>query len=368
MRHVCVFCEKWGSGGIEAFLINLLSNIDKTLFSVEIITAKLESSAFLPKLENMGYHLEVLPSGIFSSHMRFFSLYNCLDGRGFDVIHLNLYQGLSIGYAKAARLAGIPTRIVHSHNSELRPSSTYHLKLLLHSIAKRYYAREATARLACSEKAAKFMFTNNVLRSHNWVYLPNGIDLQRFSYNSAGRGKKRQELNLKNELCIGCIGRLCSQKNQTFLLKVFRLVKKRQNAAKLVFVGEGEDLFKLKTDAQIYGLNDSVLFLGVSDQIPELLWSFDVLAFPTLFEGLGIVAVEAQAASLPVLCSEAVPYEVRFTDYVDFLSLDSAELWADRLISMGKMERRNSKEQIDHSVFEIKTVAKTVQDIWAGKK
>lgn len=213
MKEVCVFCEKWGSGGIETFLINVLSRVDKTRFHVTLVAVKLESTAYLPQLEQIGIELQVFPESAFSSHFRFLDLYKMLKNKSYDVIHFNLYEGIALGYVWAAKRAGVPVRIVHSHNAGLRKSRLRPLKLLLHNLAKWLWGYAGTKWIACSRKAAEFLFPASLIRQGMWELVPNGIMVQKFQFDPMGREQMRRELGLDHEFVIGCIGRLCFQKN-----------------------------------------------------------------------------------------------------------------------------------------------------------
>jgi len=364
---VCIFCEKWGSGGIETFLLNVLSHIDFERFEIHLVTAELESSAYLPRLTALGLSLRVFPESTINSHIRFHTFYRMIRSEGYNVVHLNLYEGLSFGYLRAAKKAGVPIRIAHSHNAGLRKSRMRLLKLAVHQFAKYFYNADATLRIACSRSAAEFLFPKNVTAFGKWELIHNGIDVERFRFNPVGRQKMRRELGLEKQFVIGCIGRLCFQKNQEFLLRVFQEIKAQEPNALLYLIGEGEDQKKLQNWVKKYECSDSVVFYGVTDRISELLWAFDVLAFPTRFEGLGIVAIEAQAAGLPVICSDHVPREVEITDLVEFLPLKKGkERWVRNLLSKRDVHRVDRGDEVDKAGYSITSVAERLQKIWLG--
>ena len=171
------------------------------------------------------------------------------------------------------------------------------------------YAREATELWACSRPAAEFLFPAELLESRSWRFIPNGIDTRRFQFRPEVRTRVRQELGLGDSFVFGHGGRLCEQKNQAFLLEAFAKTAGRRPDSRLLLIGQGEDRSDLESRAEALNIADRVIFHGTSDRVPELLWAMDVFAFPSRFEGLGIVAVEAQAAGLPTVCAEAVPEE-----------------------------------------------------------
>jgi glycosyltransferase involved in cell wall biosynthesis len=284
-----------------------------------------------------------------------------LSERRYDVAHFNLYQGLSLRYVRLAKRAGVPVRIAHSHNTDLRKSFTRPLKLWLHTRARERYTGDATDLWACSGASADFLFSQRELDQKGFQFIPNGIDTERFRFDPNVRETVRRELGLTDQFVVGCVGRLCYQKNQTFLLEVFAEVLKRHPKSSLLLVGEGELRGVLEEKAQRLGIEENVLFYGTSDHVERLLWAMDVLAFPSLFEGFGIVAIEAQAAGLPVVCSEHVPEEARCTDLVTVVPTNK-ELWADALTGRkaGQPDRAKGAEQVCSLGFDIESVAQRV--------
>lgn len=365
VTRVCVFCEKWGSGGIEAFLMNVIPRLDGNRFEIRLVTAYLESEAYLPRLRELGTELTVLSNSLRGCHTRFSAFYRLLKRERFDAVHLNLYDGLALGYAAAAKRAGVPVRIVHSHNSDLRKSLLRPAKLTVHRICRKFFRNAPTHFAACSGKAAEFMFDRSVTRAGRWTLIRNGIDAERFRCDPAGRARMRTELGADGAFVIVCVGRLCFQKNQSFLLGLLTAIMAQCPKTLLVLAGEGEDRELLRGKAEELGVSDAVRFLGVTERIPELLWAGDVLAMPSVFEGLGIVAIEAQAAGLPAVCSEQVPRETQITDLISYLPLDEPARWAERLLSCRDIPRRDTFEEIRAAGYTIGDTAETIRRLWS---
>ena len=364
-RKVCCFCESWESGGIESFLCNVLQHLDLDKFQVDIVTSCLKSSIFTEPLQKIGvrfFELSGDQKKLIQNHHLFLDL---IQKEQYDVVHLNVFHGLSLYYAKLAKKAGVPIRIAHSHNTALRASLTRQIKCFIHEIAKRFYSRDATDLWACSETAAKFLFSRKVLKEKGFRFIPNGIETEKFRFDPEVRESVRQELGLDGQFVIGNVGRLCYQKNQEFLLDIFAELKKQEPNSKLLFVGEGELEGVLKQKARQLGLEDSVIFYGISQRIEQLFWAMDVFVFPSRFEGLGIVTVEAQAAGLPVLCSETIPPEAIITDEVVQLKL-SAEVkkWTEILLKMNQIERDTCSVKVSEAGFDIQVVAEKIESKW----
>lgn len=330
---VCCFCEKWESGGIESFLSNVIGRLEPEEFQVDIVAANLSQSVFTKQLQRRGVRFFQLSGNqrrLMVNQRKFLEL---LRRERYHVVHLNLFQGLSLAYVGTAKRAGIPVRIAHSHNTALRKSATKPLKELIHNAAKYIFAGDATEFWACSSKAARFLFPKRALEKRGYRFIPNGIEVERFRFDPSVRNQVRAELGLEDKLVIGNVGRLCYQKNQDFLLDVFAQVKRRRLESRLLLVGEGELLEQLKEKARRLNVADCVIFYGVSAHVERLLWAMDVFAFPSRFEGLGIAVVEAQAAGLPVIVSECVPEEAYVTPALHKVLLEAGpKQWADALI------------------------------------
>ncbi len=366
--RIGLFCETWGSGGIESFLLNVLPYVNRDRFHIRIIAVKLESDFYLPRLLELGVELDCFPESSRSCHARFHTFYKMLQTNRYDILHFHLFEGMALGYVQAAKAAGIPIRIVHSHNTDLRKSFFRPLKLAVHACAKSVFSDAATHRLACSRSAASFLFSARDDSAGRWIFIPNGIQAERFSFDADRRCMMRRKLGAESELVVGCIGRLCRQKNQRFLLRAFARLHGCEPRSRLVLVGEGTDEQELRTLANASGIGNAVTFYGVSPQIPELLWAFDVLAFPSLFEGLGIAAIEAQAACLPVVCSDHVPQEAAVTELVKFLPLEAGEDgWAEALLHAKCMQRRDMSLEICQAGYSIESTAQKLQALWAGE-
>ena len=362
-RRVCCFCELWGSGGLESFLSNMLIRMDLSRLEVDIVAARLEEGVFTGPLKARGVHFYELsgrPNEPVRNHRAFRKL---LEARNYDVIHLHLFQGLSLAYARLAKEAGVPVRIAHSHNADLRHSPTRWLKLCLHAWGRRRYAGDCTDLWACSGAAAEYLFSHRAYR-----FIPNGIETERFRYDPAVRARVRAELGVGNAFVVGNVGRLSTQKNQVFLLEVFRELVTLRPDSRLLLVGEGEALPTLKERAERLQIADQVMFYGLSSHVEQLLWAMDVLAFPSFFEGFGIVVIEAQAAGLPVLCSEGVPLEAMVTEQAVRLKLSAGpKAWAEAALNRKAADRGSGAEAVAAAGFDVQAVADSIKKAWMGR-
>ena len=365
-RRICCFCEKWESGGIESFLHNVIMEMDMSQLEIDIAAAQICESVFTASLKEKGvgfYELSGSQRKLGRNHKMFRQL---LKERQYDVVHLNIFQGLSLYYGYLAKKAGVQRIITHSHNSALRRSRTRWLKLALHNMAKSLLAENATDYWACSRLAAEFMFPRDVVERYEFI--PNGIDIEKFRFNDEVRKKVRKDLGIEGKLVIGNVGRLCYQKNQENLLEVFAKLQSERLESVLLLVGEGEMKEELQQQVEKLGIADKVIFYGVTDKVEQLLWAMDIFVFPSRFEGLGIVAVEAQAAGLPVICSDGVPNEAVVSDLVQKVDLRSGvDSWVESILhcQVG-VDRLAVHEQVQKSGFAVADVADRIEKVYLG--
>ena len=367
-RRICCFCEKWESGGIESFLHNVIMEMDISRLEIDIVAAQICESVFTASLKEKGvgfYELSGSQRKLWQNHKMFKQL---LKERQYDVVHLNIFQGLSLYYAYLAKKAGVPGRIAHSHNTALRQSKTKWLKMFLHKLGKILWSENATDFWACSRPAAEFMFTPKDLRKYEFI--PNGIDVKKFRFNNEVRNQIRKDLGIEDKLVIGNVGRLCYQKNQEYLLEAFAKLQAQRLDSVLLLVGEGELKADLQRQVERLGIADNVIFYGVTDKVQNLLWAMDMFVFPSRFEGLGIVVVEAQAAGLPVICSNGVPSEAVVTDLVQKVKLsNSVDSWVEKILHCQvNVVRLTADEQVEKSGFAVEDVSGRIEKMYLGLK
>lgn len=365
---VCIFCECWESGGIESFLFNVLNNMDLTGLEIDIVVSQFKAGVFSEKTARLGVNFIELSGNQRKSLINYRMFGKILKERKYDVIHLNTFHAFSFIYGVIARKNGVTERIVHSHNTALRKTTAKRTKLLIHNVCKRLFCGAFTELWACSSQAARFMFPKKIALHNEYTLIPNGIDAKRFAFDPKKRADFREKLKAGDKLLIVNIGRLSEQKNQSFLLDAACALKKRKEDFILLLVGEGDMLDELKAKAKRLGVADRVIFYGTTSDIPSVLSAADVFAFPSLFEGLGIAAVEAQAAALPVVCSENIPEEAFLTEYITTVPLD-IDRWAETLCEKARTVRStNTVSRIEEKGYGIKSVSRMIENAYRGLK
>lgn len=244
-----------------------------------------------------------------------------------EIVHCNMDSACGY-FLSIAKKCGVKHRIAHSHTTKYQAKRG--VKKIIGVYSKSKIHSVATMRLACSQKAGKWLFDEDEFEIIN-----NAIDLKLYWPREDLRLKKRKELGIpSNAFVIGHVGRFCYEKNHEFLLQAFAKMKIERQNSKLLLIGVGALMEKIKEYAVELDVAKDVMFLGLRDDVPELMQLMDCFAMPSLFEGLPVSGIEAQATGLPCLFSDTITSEICMTDYAKQISIDDIDLWADNLKKM----------------------------------
>lgn len=334
-------------GGIESCILNYYQNVDRERVQFDFLCNFEGKVAYEEELLALGARVfRVTPRSKnpikFRKELK--QLYE-IHNKEWCAVWVNVCILANIDYLILAKKYGIKKRIIHSHNSGDMDNS--YQKRIQHLVNKRRIKRFATDFWACSRVAAEWFYEGDVLKRA--IIINNAIDIDRYSYSHEKRKETRNNLGLDEDTyLIGNIGRLQFQKNQSFALDVFDTYSEYNQNAFLVFVGKGEDEEKLKARSKKLGISDRVYFAGIRKDIDAWLSAFDLFLFPSVFEGLSVVALEAQANGVPILASEEVsPNELRINDNYNSLSLRStADEWAREIDVIKTNEKRTEGKNI----------------------
>lgn len=350
--RVAQIVGKWLGGGVEAVVMNYYRHIDHQKIQFDFICDNDSTNIPYQEIEKLGGKVILIPpyQKVFKYQKE---LQKVLRDGNYKIVHSHI-NTLSVFPLYAAKKAGVPIRIAHSHSTTNKAEWKKNLmKQILRPLSKRY----ATDYFCCSELAGRWLFGDKVYNQGKVYLLNNAIDLDKFSFSEKIRKEKRQELGLSDKnIVIGHIGRFVAQKNHTFLIDIFNEIHKKNENAILLLAGQGPLQEETKEKVKSLELNDYVRFLGQRNDANELYQAFDVFLLPSLYEGLPVVGVEAQAAGLLCVLSDDMTKETKVLDSTVFMSLNnSAEEWADIILKLIKGYIRNdTKKEITENNFNIK--------------
>lgn len=332
------------SNGVAAYISNYFKFAkNKEKFDIYfLVFAKSICDRHDEILKNGGKIIEMYPSkNIFQYIQKLKKLFK--EG-SFDIIHCHAPNFGAI-VMPIAKKYGIKVRITHSHVNKSGETFIKNIRNYVMSLVCVYFSNYY---FACSTSAAEMLFKNK-----EYIVINNAIDLEKFKFSNKKRKELRKKLNIDNKFVIGEFGRLCSQKNQFFILKIFNeYLNKNQNSI-LLLAGDGPLETSLKMKVEEMGLSNKVIFLGSVNNIYDYYNVLDFFVLPSTYEGLGIVLIEAQANGLHCLASnKVIPPEAKVSKLLEFVSLDkSPKEWSNKII---ECERVNIIKEIEENGFDIK--------------
>lgn len=346
-----------GRGGLETMIMNYYRQMDRTKVQFDFLVHRDFRADYDDEIERLGGRIyrigRLIPwSGAYQRALdAFFAAHP-----EYRVVHVH-QDCLSAVILKAAKKHGVPVRIAHSHNS----SQDKNLKYLLKLYYKRQIPTYATALFACGKDAGDWMFGGKP-----YTVVNNAIDAAQYRYRQARACEVRQALGIAEDaFVVGHVGRFSPVKNHTFLLDVFNELCRADERAVFMLVGDGELRKSMEDKAKAMGLEDRVLFTGMRSDVCDLMQAMDVFAFPSLYEGLPVSLVEAQAAGLPCVVSDRVPEACMLTGLVQRVSLEeNARQWAERILAMRTTVRRDRYDEIAASGFDIVSNAAWLQQYY----
>lgn len=278
----------------------------------------------------------------------------------YEIVHLHSSSKnwLVLYYAKKY---GINIRIAHSHNIGFQTKSR--LQLVLAKLFIPLLNFYATDFFACSKDAGKWLFGNK-----NVKIIHNAVDIKKLKFDVAKRKKTQKELGIEGKFVVGHLGRFTHQKNHKFLFDIFKSIYDRNENACLLLVGEGELKEDMAEYAKKLNIYDKVIFAGYHRDTENYLSAMDIFVFPSKFEGLGLVLIEAQANGLPCFTSDkVVPEEAKVSNNLCFISLDDPpEVWADKIMN-SDLERKDVTEQIISAGYRIDDTAMLLQEYYINR-
>lgn len=321
--RVAQVLNRMDSGGVEAVVMNYYRHIDRKQVQFDFYFAKDSVFPQREELEKMGAGIYPIPSytKVFSYHR---VLHHAFKRGNYQIVHAHL-STMSVFPLFAAWRAGIPVRICHNHSTaHWGEGKKTLLKYLLRPFAKVF----ATDYFACGEKAGRWMYGNRCFERGRVHVMPNAIDTKKFAYDEEAKRCLRAELGIPQDaFVLGHVGRFMYQKNHAFLLRVFqRLLSSRQDAW-LLLIGEGERMKLIRSEVEKMGIEGKVRFTGTRSDVAKLYSAMDVFCLPSFYEGLPVVALEAQANGLPCLFSDRMTKEVVLTPGARQLSIENPEPW-----------------------------------------
>lgn len=339
-------------------LMNHYRQMDRTQVQMDFLTHRGKRAVYDDEIEALGGKIYRLPplnpvSLNYQNQLRNFFAQH--EEYRIAHSHLDCMAGVPL---KTAKEFGVPVRIAHAHSSNQTKNSKYPIKL----VYKNQIAKYATHLFACGETAGEWMFGGAP-----FAVMHNAIDAGKFRYQPGLRERARKALipETPDAFVVGHVGSFWSPKNHSFLLDIFREIYKQEPNSVLLLVGTGGLMDEVREKAKSYGVENHVKFLGDRSDVFWVEQAMDAFVLPSLFEGLPVTMIEAQAAGLPCFISDKVPIECKVTNLVTQISLkESPVVWAEEILDSRNLPRRDTFSEIAQAGFDIRENVAWLQNFY----
>lgn len=347
--------------GIETMLMNYYRHMDRDKIQFDFLCNKEKPGAYDKEILQMGgriYHTPGLNPIKYPKYLKYMKEVFEKNGKYYIVEAHN--GALGVYALHAAKVNNIPIRIFHAHGASI----TKDWKLPIKLVCKAMLPANMNYHFFCGIAAAKCYFGDQVVKKDDYELIPNAIDVQKFVFNENTRKKIRSQYNMDGKHVIGHVGRFMKQKNHTFLIDVFEKVAQKDKNALMVLLGDGELMDEIQKKVRDKKLNERVIFAGNVANANEWYNAFDVFVLPSIWEGLPVVGVEAQANDLPCIFSDSITREIELLEKTKFISLDmDVNVWANEVLNKFEYtNRKNNAELITARNYNIEIEAKKLQE------
>ena len=318
------------STGIDKYLLQVLSVLQKYHASHNIYALAYEDQ---PRLRtNLSpYNVKICITPRLSHPITQYNYYiKLLTEVKFDEVYLNISEPINSLLLIAAKKCGVKKIIAHSHSVTTGTTAIgkKQMMIAMNHLFRNIVTRNATDYYACSIAAGHWMYTNRANKEGKVKIIYNPIDTYKFAFDPETRKQIRKKLNIENKLVLGHIGNYVYAKNTGFLIDVIKKLKKYNDTFVLILIGDGPEREEVIQRISNEGLNKYVIYLGLRNDVPELLQAMDIFVLPSIFEGLPISAIEAQASGLPIILSDHITQEVKITNNCRYLPITDPSKWA----------------------------------------
>lgn len=340
-------------GGVETYIYNLIKAMDKSEYQIDFLVPGSEKAVFEIELnnllggtENHFYYCSNIKKNFIKTKLWLRKFYK---EKRYDLIYLNTCSAAKISYCSyAVNILG-GKLISHSHNGNGFSS-------LLNSLFQKRIYNCSDIRLACSDLAAKWLYGND---AENVLIVPNGVEVSKFEFSEKNRQSVRKRLNINdNKIVIGHVGRFSEQKNHSFCVKIAKLMEPKFH---FLLIGDGELKQPLIEEIKAECLEERFTILPSQKDVEKYYSAMDIFIMPSIYEGLPIVAVEAQANGLNCILSSEISHQTNLTNHCEFIPINNVDLWVSA-IKNKSCNRYDGKSLVKMAGFDNSDTVKIISD------
>ena len=358
IRVLCVF-SNLNRGGAETMCMNLYRKIDRTKIQFDFVKHTSEKGAFGDEIRNLGGNIYTAPKFRIANYTQYCNWWknHFKKHPEHQIIHGHMFTISSLYFNVAHKFNRVT--IGHSHSSQPNGRSIT-IKNIIKTVIRKKVPFTSDYCLACSDRAGKFLYGDK-----SFLVLKNAINTEPFIFNIDVRNKMRNTFEYKNSDIVLCVvANFSEAKNPIGVVDIFKKIHTDNPNTRLLWVGDGPLRNSFGEKVKEYGLNDTVKLLGVRSDTFDVLQAADIFMLGSIFEGLPVSAIEAQASGLPCLLSDGISKETDITGLCKFLPIDKPELWVEAISNIDFTKRKNTKEEIIAAGYDVETTAKWLEEFY----
>lgn len=335
IKVLYIATTRFGLDGISTVILNYFRAIDKSSIKIDLVAPNDVKQEIRDEFKSYSCDIYKIEGRLNRPYSYYKRLKRLIIENGYDIVHAHGNSATLFLEMHAARKGGVDVRISHSHNTTCKYK-------LLDKLLRPLFYRSYTHALACGEAAGRWLYGDRPFKIMN-----NGVDIEKFQYDPDVRDEYRDRYGLADYKVVGHVGRFSHQKNHDLLVDIFAELYSQDDTYRLMLIGDGTLRAEIERKVQDLGLKDAVMFMGRTTEVPQLLQAMDVLVMPSRYEGLPLSLIEAQAACLPCVVSDAITREVALTELVTFASLTDPPLtWAEKIVMATLHDRYGRKDEV----------------------
>ena len=344
IKRVLVYGMSDNPGGIETYLLNLVKVARDSNVCFDFVT-DFPEIAYKEELLKAGgkiYYIPAKSKGLFQQwralrkilkeHSEYHSVY-------FNILNAGAVFTMAVPWCMGRKI------IVHSHNGSAD-------NIRFHNLCRPFMVAMSSEFVSCSRLAAEFMFGKKAAKKKDVLIIPNAIDAGKYDFQKSIRDEERKKLKIENKFVLCHIGRIVYQKNPKGVVDILKQCQKSLKDTILLWAGEGDMKEEVEEYAKEQGVFEQIRFLGVRRDVYRLLQAADCFILPSIYEGLPIVAIEAQAAGLPCLLSDRITRETKITQLAEFLPINDLKMWEQAIAESKSCIRTSRKKEIINAGYD----------------
>lgn len=336
-------------GGAESRIMDIYRHIDREKIQFDFLVTAGNDGYFSPEIKSLGGNVYTIPKYRFYNHFQYINAVKSFFAKHteFSAVHGHMTSTAAM-YLPIAKKSGVPLTIAHARSAGVDKG----IKGKLTRFLRRKLSKKCDMMIACSDLAGISVFGKKAQEAGKVVFMPNGIDTDEYRLDTITRDKLRQQYRVEDKLVIGHVGRFHYAKNHEFLIKVFAEVLKIRDDAVLMIVGDGSLRLDIERWVDENGVKEKVILTGNQSPVAPFFQTFDCMLFPSRFEGMPGTVVEAQAAGVPCLISDTITPQVKASELVEFMSLNSSyEEWAQKLVEL--VDDKYERPDLSQTMYDV---------------